>query len=381
MLKKIAFAFSIYLLSACAYEIGDYSPQNVQKFLSVQAILNDQASEQVVKLFYSAAGLTNNFISEPVLKAKVYLKDDKGKIENYFEQKEFGIYKPVSTFTGVVGTTYQLFIETPDGKKYESSKQRINPCPSITTGYSEPNLKENLSINDRFRGGYDVFIDFKDDPEKQFYRWSWTHYKRIGVCAVCPNGWDFFTNECRKPGRFQTNNGIPFKYYCKGRCWDIERSTDINILNDNFINGKEAKKIFIKRIPYLGDDNAAPGESHYLQVYQQSISEEAYKYYQALQAQQSAGTYFDIPALTLFSINIKCITNPEDKILGIFDVYSAKRKIVIADISQDIKGAIKQYTLVQGVDPCIVLPCPIPCIPTETRTSIRPEGWVERAID
>jgi len=44
---------------------------------------------------------------------------------------------------------------------------------------------------------------------------------------------------------------------------------------------------------------------------------------------QSSGSLFDVPAETRFSLNIKSLTTPSERVLGIFNVFSVRKKSLL----------------------------------------------------
>ncbi|MEM6764080.1 MAG: DUF4249 domain-containing protein [Bacteroidota bacterium] len=102
----------------------------------------------------------------PGITALVVLRDDKGRIDTLAETEPgSGIY--AITSPGVVGNTYTLEIETPDGKQYQSSPEFLAPVTEIDSIY----LEEDEFEEDQY------FVEFNTfDPPGfgNYYRWK--HY-------------------------------------------------------------------------------------------------------------------------------------------------------------------------------------------------------------
>jgi hypothetical protein len=242
------------------------------------------------------------------LSGTAYVVDSKGN------RTDFTLNGVKNTdFKGNVGERYQLFIET-EGKKYQSKIETMLPCPKIdtvtTTFTTEPD--RSLSNDDKYHG-YDVRLETKDLPETgNYYQWEWTHYQRKLYCGLLVD-----TKTWNKEVK-----GVP----CAEDCFVINFNEKLIVLSDELINGKPIS-IPIDRVPY-----AAPPEKYYLQIEQRAITKNAYLYLNALIKQtQTNGSQYDLPAQTLFSTNIECTTNPKEKVLGIFNVFSSYQKILIVD--------------------------------------------------
>jgi hypothetical protein len=142
-------------------------------------------------------------------------------------------------------------------------------------------------------------------------------------------------------------------------------------------NGQRVVGRQVARIPF---DNWTP---YYFRLEQRSITKNAFAFYQSLISQvQSSGSLFDVPAETRFSLNIKSVTKPTERVLGIFNVFSVRKKICIIDRRKDIPlGELPIIAVIPGD----TYACPpgsvgcqdkAPCIESTTRTKITPEGWV-----
>lgn len=360
-------------MCSCITPIDDLKLVDAQSFFTVEATLNDQAEPQKVKLYLSSNELLpNNF--DAVTKAKVYFIDEKGVKEDLLESAKDGTYITSTKFVGRVGGTYTLHIETLDGKKYQSQAETMKPVPEIENLISRFEINDNYAKGELNRVGFNLYLDFQDPSTPgDNYQWYWKHYEKALICETCEGGiYDFNTKSCVKP-RFSTNT--TFNYRCDGDCWDITFSTDLNIFSDNYLNGKRITGKQVARVPF---DDFSP---YYLQFEQRAITRNAYNYYQSLNAQiQSNGTLFDVPAETKFSYNIKSITNPSEKILGIFDVYSERKKIFYIDRSIASKDEFPVRKRVRGeYFVCMSLPCQdvVKCSEGLFRTPFKPEGWKE----
>ena len=361
------------LMCSCITPINDFKLVNSQSFLTVEATLNYQVEPQKVKLYLSANELSASAF-DPITKAKIYFLDEKGVKENLLESATEGTYLTPTKFAGRVGGTYTLYIETLDGKKYQSQPETMKPVPEIENLISRFEVQDNYAKGELRRVGFNLYVDFQDPITLgDNYQWYWKHYEKALICETCGDGtFDFTINSCVKTRLPPIKT---YNYRCDGDCWDITFSTDLNIFSDNYLNGQQITGKQVARVPF---DDITP---YYLQFEQRAITQNAYNYYQALDAQiQSNGTLFDVPAETKFSFNIKSTTNPSDKILGIFDVYSVRTKIFYIDRTQVPKDEFPARKIVIGeIFRCTFLPCDdvVKCTDGLFRTPFKPVGWKE----
>jgi Domain of unknown function (DUF4249) len=373
--------FPIYLLlllvlvGSCITPISDFTQVASTSFLTVEASLTDQLGPHKVKLYSSSDKLTGAYFL-PISKAKVYFLDEKGIREDVPESATKGTYLTSSKYMGRVGGTYTLFIETADGKKYQSQAETMKPVPEIENLLTRFEVQDNYAKGDPRRGGFNLYVDFQDPTTTgDNYQWYWKHYERIYICETCVGGsYDFRTNACVQP-RVPTD--ITLNYRCDGDCWDITFSTDLNIFSDNYLNGQRITGKQVARVPF---DGVSP---YYLQFEQRAITRNSYNYYQGLNAQtQNNGTLFDVPAETKFSFNIKSTSNPSDKILGIFDVYSVRKRIFYIDRTQVPKDETPVSRTISGdIFSCqpTQIGCKdlVQCFDGLYRTPFKPTGWKE----
>jgi Domain of unknown function (DUF4249) len=364
------------LVGSCVTPIANFDQVASKSFLVIEAAVNDQAGPHKVKLYLSADKLYGSYFT-PVTKAKIYVTDEKGVREDFVEGTIKGTYLSSSNFIGRVGGTYTLNIETTDGKKYQSVPETMKSVPEIENLITRFAVQDNYAKGDTRRGGFNIYLDFQDPASLgDNYQWYWRHYERAYFCETCVGGsYDFFKNTCVTP-RVPTDQILNYK--CDGDCWDITFAVDLNIFSDSYLNGQRVTGKQVARVPY---DGISP---YYLQLEQRGITKNAYNYYQGLSIQtQNNGTLFDVPAETRFSFNVKSTTNPEEKILGLFDVYAVRKRIFYIDrtlsvpknetpTSKSFVGDI--FSCNPGQPTCKEL---VQCSEGLFRTPLRPPGWKE----
>jgi hypothetical protein len=365
----------IVIVNSCITPIANFEQVANKSFLTVESFISDEQGQQRTRIYMSADKILGSYFT-PVTRAKVYIVDEKGVREDLVEQATKGTYLTSAKFAGRVGGTYTLNIETADGKKYQSTAETMKPVPEIENLITQFEVLDNYAKGDSRRGGFNVYVDFQDpSTQGDNYQWYWKHYQRANFCETCVGGtYNFTSNTCVYP-RVPTEQIL--NYFCDGDCWDISFSTDLNIFSDTYLNGQRITGKQVARIPFNGVSK------YYLQFEQRAITRNSYNYYQGLNAQtQNTGTIFDVPAETRFSFNIKSTTNPEEKILGIFDVYSVRKKIFYIDRTLGVPAGESPTTSPVVGD---VFSCPpggpptckdkVQCAEGLYRTPFKPTGW------
>lgn len=377
MKLKNLFLFLLGLCYSCVTPIKDFEQISHVKFLTIDATLTDQLNTTKVLIYRSSDDLTNS-VFKPVTQAKVYFTDEKGLKENLTESSVAGTYLPTKNFVGKIGSTYILIIETSDGSVYQSSPETMKSSPEIENIITRFELQDNFSKGDARRGGFNVYLDFQDPATiGDNYQWVWKHFERANTCSNCLFGtYNFRLNTCviSNPPTSSTLN-----YRCNSDCWNIAYSSELNVFSDAYLNGQRITGKQVARVPFDSTSN------YYFQLEQRAITRNAFNYYQDLKIQtQNNGTLFDVPAETRFSFNIKSKTNPEEKVLGLFDVYSVKKKIIYIDRTKGVpsdespvyinvvEGAIVECSPLEASLGCVDK---TPCVEGRFRTKIKPEAW------
>ena len=372
--------FYLFLLGivtwACVNPIKDFVQIDATSFTTIEADISDDPELSKVRLTSSSNRLTSQ-LAYPISNAVVIVTDQSGTKTSFTEGIPVGTYYPPKGFLGKVGSTYTLNVKMLTGQTYESTAETMKAVPEIENVITRFETFEQYSKVDVRRAGFTVYLDFKDMPtEGDFYLWNWKHFEKIGFCATCTDGgkFDFKKLDCVQP---KFPNDAILNYMCDGNCWDISTNNDLNVFSDVLTNGQRVVGRQVARIPF---DNWTP---YYFRLEQRSITKNAFAFYQSLISQvQSSGSLFDVPAETRFSLNIKSVTKPTERVLGIFNVFSVRKKIFIIDRRKDIPfGELPIIPVIPGD----TYACPpgsvgcqdkAPCVESPTRTKITPEGWV-----
>ena len=349
MKKYIIYIFILVL--SCQYPVNQsVLPPGIQ-YMVIEADLSEQSF--TLNLQYSIIDLGANGaygIPRRPRNVSAYIQNSNGQRTQI--KRIDGV--PDTTIKGIVGETYSLRI-TADGKDYQSIPETMRPCPEITAITTTFDTEVTRSPNDLYYHGFDVILETNDlVGVENFYQWDWIHYEKALSCGKRDVG----TGEVQYP--------------CAPRdCWDIVYNTSIISQSDALLDGKPITKR-IARVPFIN-----PPLKYYLKVEQRSITPNMYGYLKSLENQsQVIGTLFDLPPSTKFSPNIKSLSDPSEKIIGAFNVFSNRTRVIYVDLTQKIPG-INPIGL---SDPAPFVADPfatLPCVEGQYRTKIKPIGWID----
>ena len=366
-MKKIFYlALCLVGFNTCSYVVEDYKQGESQSYLTVEAELSDAPDRSFVNLNFSSEKTINDVVFTPVQKAKVFFIDNQGKKEALTEIS-YGYYKPMAGFKGEVAKTYTLRIETVEGNIYESLPEKMLSTPAIDSVYPEFEERSNYPVGNSGRYVFNLYLDFKDSPNpNEYYQWATTNYTQLLYCKKCNlSQWNNFSQKCEKAVFRQ----VTYIYGCTEKCFDINPSPEIYLLSDKNLNGNTIKRQKLGTVP-LGDLTR-----YYVLIEQRRLTENAFTYLNVLKTQRNGGTFFDVPALIKFSNNIKSVTKPDEKIIGVWNVFSTIQKPLIIERNQTV---VKNYTPQPPFEDGIFEIPPkwfFPCEESATRTKIVPIGW------
>ncbi|MBK6978659.1 MAG: DUF4249 domain-containing protein [Cytophagaceae bacterium] len=379
MSKKTIFLFlvSLSLVFACV-EPFDINFINQKEILFIDAHLTDSDQIQQIQIKKSFTQFnTNKILGEE--NAEVFVVEGNTKKYKCSFQGD-GTYQLPSDFKIIPNTKYHLEFKLANGKEYKSSDESaipINEIEKLSTIFNET----EINFDGKEMNGHEVYLDTKDEAkDENFYMWKWKLFEQTNFCKTCYGG-KYFTNpqpdgQCVEDAALKRRSVI-YDYGCKTDCWQIYYSSELNILSDQYYNGSPITNRKIAEIPFLQFRGAL------VEVNQYGISKTAHDYFKIMINQsQNTGTLSDTPPAGLIG-NVKNINDKTESIGGMFMVSIKKtRKIWIPRAERYV--GVKAYGLFQGrtanpepMGADITRPPMAPCQESYTRTSRKPDGWID----
>ncbi len=378
-MKKTIILFTIFIFFwSCIFKLENENHKAGNSYITITSNFTDAPGTQMINLHYSSNTTSDNGSIETINDAIVSIYDDQNNKINFTPS---GNGKYLSTASGKPGRIYTLHFTLANGKSYHSLPEKIPVTPEIDNLYYKFE-SDNSQTDYKKKYGYNVYIDFKDSPEQgEFYQWKWIHYELINACATCSAGYVFDNNKqgCVKavisPNNDNANNDGVNYFKCTGNCWGITGSDGFNVLSDNYYNGQNVPGVKVHRV----DFKSLPSE-YYLQIQQSKINKSTYLYLKSLETQiKSNGTLFDVPAQTQFNFNVFSDDDPNEKILGLFNVYSYKMKVISIPINRVVnglfpaRGDLDKTFYTEGDRPPVYVYAD--CVNGLNKTPFQPEGW------
>lgn len=291
---------AVLILQGCR-EVYYPEIDKYENILVVDGLITDREGPHTVKLSRSFA--FDETFPDPESGAVVVLFDEEAN-EYLFSEVQPGIYRSDASLKGKVGSSYMLFVSTADEEEYESEWVELRGVPeidSITYRYDE---RESTDPNEPIRG-VQVKINTHDPQDQtRYYRWEWSET------------WEILT-----PIRSSI-------YPDENRCWKSASSSSIAIGTSEHLT----KDILVDYpLYFVSADNNKLKIKYSSEIYQYSLSREAYSYWKNLQdITQNTGSLFD-PTPAMVVGNIHNLNNQGSPVLGIFQASAVSTERIIID--------------------------------------------------
>jgi Domain of unknown function (DUF4249) len=315
--KSLIILTAVFTLSTC---IDPYSPKlkGYDSILVVDGLITDENSACTIKL--SKTLQDQNTVPVVVSDATINITDDEGN-SSQLNSMGGGIYKTDSTaFKGIIGRSYTLHITTHDGNEYESVPCLMQPVPDIDSVYFEKDV-EIVNNGTESQEGIRIYLDSKPGDNNEYYRWSFDET------------WKFKVPFPKKYNYIDTITIIAVDKINE-YCWKNRKSSEILIRS---IYSGQNPQIEKEPIFFIATDQSDRLMIEYsILVKQYSISKNEYDFWDNLKlVNESGGDIFASQPFEVIS-NIQNINNPNERVLGYFQVSAVKQKrkyILFADMA------------------------------------------------
>ncbi len=312
-----------------------------QKVLVVDGSLTDESNIITVRLGNAVPFREQAYLPEQ--QATLMVSDDLGR-EFKFQEKDPGIYESKS-FQYEYGRTYTLFIKTSKNRYYRSSPQTLFPKSDLdsvedlittktlqTTKNGElilktlPGLEFSIMLKDNsislpnFRFSNTVLVEYL---EKQIYSWPPDTLPELFDC------WrKYFPNQSFNLS--EPINNLDEHRHTLAFC-PIDTSY-LSIVYEYWDRSPLPSITYIRYLYYFA-----------FTVKMYHINPDVYKYYKSINEQLEANNRIFDPVSFQIRGNISSDNDPEESVLGVFEVASTSMKSYsFSDFKFDVTGRFKE---------------------------------------
>jgi hypothetical protein len=323
----------LFLVSDGCVDELDVPVLNETPRLVVDGSISDQQGPHTVKLFLSSS--LDRDLDKPVYVsgASVRIKDDLGNTEELTE-KAAGIYETADDTRGVIGRKYQVLITTADDKQYESDLTTLTPAGEIETidfVFRENAINPDDLINRK--DAFSILLDARGTTgAPNLFRWRWTGTYLIKTFPELrtraeggPNGNIYIPDPLPCSGYIYDGGLVRVDTCSCCDCWVTKYSDDVTLSNNEYVVGNKFNRVPVAQIPI---DNDVFYEKYHLEIEQISIPEDVYKFWKLVNIQEeSSGNIFQ-PNVVKIQGNIRCVSDPDEEVFGIFAVSAITKKSI-----------------------------------------------------
>ncbi len=293
-----------------------------EDFLVVEALLTNESKKHVVNI--SRTFPLNSEIQIKESNAIVSIEDDTQNIYSFTETSS-GKYISDIEFKAEINKTYILQITTSDNKIFKSSPEKITGNAKISEILP---VKEPNSLGDE---GIKIYVKSESEDENaKYYRYEYEETYKIIAPYWSPFKIDLINTkiDLNNPDAPANPEDIVLEIVPDNEsaqvCYNTQNS--IRIIQTEVANLTQNKVNFgVKFIP-KNDYLIFNRYSILIKQYVQSFN--AYRYFQTLNKISSSENVFTQSQPGFLTGNISSINNPNDKIVGYFEVASVSKKRV-----------------------------------------------------
>lgn len=316
---------SIIVLSSCVEKIDSFVG-DFQSSLVVDGLISDENIPY--EIYLSRTTKNTNEAPETESEAKISVEDDLGNETNFIEMEPGKYISDPNLFIGMVNRSYRLKITTQNGKQYLSTWCELIAPAEIDSVYWETETYQSARLGKEVNG-VAIYIDGKLDEENgQYCRWTFQEDWKF-------HSWlqeNFRILKDNSEEYFQPTNYI---------CWKSYTSHNVNIFSIQDLIRNKIQKKKIQSVHAADNDRLMMRYSILVKLL--SISEPEYIFWKDLSYSEQGS--FDLFGKQPYSIssNIYNATNPEEKVLGYFQVSGVTRKRIYINRSEALNNDVINY--------------------------------------
>jgi len=300
------------LITSCVEEF-EAETESLENLLVVEGLLTDETK-------YHTVALTRLFPFEeedPRVETGASIKIVNSEGEEFlFDETEPGKYTSKIQFSAQVGRSYTLDIETSDRKDYKSEAVVLPPQNPIA------DLRAERMTNDMGEEGVGIMLNNKSNSSNPgFFRYEFEETYKI----IAPK-WE--------PFRFEVVLNTP----CIGDAfvvdilaWEDERRTCFGTSRSQELI--QATSLGLQdgvnenlQLHFLSRDDYSISHRYSINVTQYTQTREAYSFYERLSDFSSFSNIFSQVQPGFLEGNITLVSNPDEMVLGYFEVASVSKK-------------------------------------------------------
>ena len=316
----ILFLVLAFTLNSCT-ETYILQTNTYEEAIVIEATLTNEIKKQEIKITKTAKFEDDGIQSESG--AKVIVKDNLNN--QYIFEENSGKYISQTEFQVVADREYTLEITTTDGKIYQSTPvvlTTVNPIQDVVA---------KVTTNKDNETGVEINVSSYDPAgTSKYYRYEYEETYKI----VAPR---WASREAIITGA-ESVELIPNDPNTR-ICYSTKNSTDIILVNTN----NQTEDRVNLPIRFIEEDNYIIGHRYSILVKQYIENREAYTFHKTMKDISSSSSILSPKQPGVLAGNIKCISDPNTKVIGYFDVSTVSSQRIFFNYSDLFPGKKPPY--------------------------------------
>ena len=311
MKKSIVYIFIpliLFFLSSCIEEF-DAATTEFDDIIVIEATVTNELKRQRILLSRTFRFEDNGPINETGATVEVMTSTNN---RFSFTEASPGTYLSDIEFRAEPGISYQLSVSTSNGRTYISKDTQLTSNSSrIDNVYALKEIDENGAET------IGIYVDSSDPTNSsRFYGFEFEETYRIIAPYWVPNG-------------FIVTNQDPFQFTVGRRtqeervCYATVNSKGRLVTNTDLLQEDRVSQFLIKSIP---TDDIRLSSRYSIEVQQYTQSNEAYNFYRTMNSLSNSESLFSQIQPGFLAGNISSVDDPDEKILGFFEVSSVTKE-------------------------------------------------------
>lgn len=302
-----------FVNNSCVEEIN-FQTESFESALVIDATITNE--EKFQEIFINR---TYRFEEDgPNPESHAAVKVIGNEIEYYFEEAEAGRYVSEFAFKAQLNVDYQLQITTNNGRVYSSTPTQLTQSTQIDALYA---LRET---NDDGVNGMSMYVDsFDPTGNSRYYRYEYEETFKV----VPPHFVNMDLIEDLYLPDVEPSPCCPvklvFRSEDKRTCYRTEISQSINLTTTTALSEDRVSRHLVR---FVHSDDYKITHRYSLLVKQYVQSQEAHSYLAKISGFSSEGSIFSQVQPGFVAGNIISESNPEEKVIGFFEVSSVSTK-------------------------------------------------------
>ncbi|AXT60215.1 DUF4249 domain-containing protein [Aquimarina sp. AD10] len=324
--KVLALVF-IGMISSRCVETFEVESQDFESILVINTTITNEMKFQQILLSRTFKFEEDKAQAEQGATIKII---EDSTVEYIFEEPSPGVYRSAQEFKALPNKGYRLSIETLEGKSYTTEELFLPQETAID------DVRPVKMFNSDGVGGVGILIDaFDPSGNSKYYRYEFEETYRISapfwvgqdLVSTVEAGETIFSRVDRPSSERQCYNG--------GKSNTII-TTNTTALSEDRLDG------FL--VHFIKSDDIRVADRYSIFIRQYVQSRDANGFYETLDSFSDSESIFSQIQPGFISSNIVSNENPDEKVLGFFDVSSVSEKRIFFN-RDEVIGDLPRFTL------------------------------------